>query len=61
MVSYFTGGALGSTLGNLGWNVAGWAGVCGVGVALLVPGLLILRKMREERVEPVDDLEISVA
>jgi predicted MFS family arabinose efflux permease len=61
MVSYFTGGALGSTLGNLGWNVAGWAGVCGVGVALLVPGLLILRKMREQRVEPVDDLEISVA
>ncbi len=61
MVSYFTGGALGSTLGNLGWNFAGWAGVCTVGIVLLIPALFILRKMRNERVEAPDELEASIA
>ena len=61
MVSYFTGGALGSTLGNLGWNLGGWAGVCAVGIVLLIPALLILRKMRNERVEALDELEASIA
>jgi predicted MFS family arabinose efflux permease len=61
MVSYFTGGALGSTLGNIGWNVAGWAGVCAVGVILLVPALVIVRKMRNERVEAIDELDVAVA
>jgi predicted MFS family arabinose efflux permease len=61
MVSYFTGGALGSTLGNLGWNLAGWAGVCAVGIVLLIPALLILRTMRNERVETLDELEASIA
>jgi predicted MFS family arabinose efflux permease len=61
MVSYFTGGALGSTLGNLGWNLAGWFGVCAVGAVLLVPALLIVRKMHNDRVEIVDEAEMSVA
>ncbi len=61
MVSYFTGGALGSALGTLGWNLAGWAGVCTAGAVLLVPALLILRTMRNERTEAVEEIEMSVA
>ena len=61
MVSYFTGGALGSTLGTLGWNFAGWAGVCTVGALLLVPALFILRNMRNERVRTIAEAEMSVA
>lgn len=45
MVSYFTGGALGSLLGNVGWNLAGWLGVCAVGALLLVPALVILQRL----------------
>jgi predicted MFS family arabinose efflux permease len=61
MVSYFTGGALGSTLGNLGWNVAGWAGVCTVGVALLAPALVILRSMRGEPVQMAKNFKPTAA
>jgi predicted MFS family arabinose efflux permease len=34
MVAYFVGGMVGSSLGATGWAVAGWAGVCVVGVLL---------------------------
>ena len=33
MVSYFLGGSFGSWLGSYGWKVAGWTGVCAVGLA----------------------------
>ena len=60
MVSYFIGGALGSTLGNLAWSYAGWRGVCGVGALMLVPALITVRGMRDEKVSNRDP-EISVA
>jgi predicted MFS family arabinose efflux permease len=31
MVTYFAGGALGSTVGAFAWNAAGWPGVCAAG------------------------------
>jgi predicted MFS family arabinose efflux permease len=34
MVAYFVGGMVGSSLGATGWAVAGWPGVCAVGVLL---------------------------
>ena len=34
MLAYFVGGMIGSLLGATGWTVAGWAGVCAVGVLL---------------------------
>jgi predicted MFS family arabinose efflux permease len=36
MVSYYLGGALGSTLGAYGWSVWQWKGVCTVGLLMLV-------------------------
>lgn len=38
MTSYFIGGTLGSTLGSLAWNAAGWTGVCCCGLALVAVG-----------------------
>jgi predicted MFS family arabinose efflux permease len=35
MVSYFLGGALGSSLGAYGWSVWQWNGVCVVGLSML--------------------------
>jgi predicted MFS family arabinose efflux permease len=61
MVSYFTGGALGSTAGGIGWNVGGWTGVCIVSALLLLPTLLILRNMRSEPVQSVSEAEMSIA
>ena len=40
MVVSFAGGALGSYGGAWGWSVAGWAGVCLVGLAMTTAGLL---------------------
>ena len=40
MVSYFFGGAMGSALGAYGWNVAGWNGVCAVGLGLVLVALV---------------------
>jgi predicted MFS family arabinose efflux permease len=34
MVSYFAGGALGSALSAAAWDLAGWRGVCAVGLGL---------------------------
>ena len=39
MASFFVGGAAGSLLGTLAWGARGWAGVCGVGLALLTLAL----------------------
>jgi len=61
MVSYFTGGALGSTLGNLGWNLAGWPGVCAIGAMMLIPALLILRSMPGEQVQMVKNFKPTAA
>ena len=61
MVSYFIGGALGSALGNAGWHFFGWAGVCAAGAVVLLPALLIVRSMREERTENVEEAQLSVA
>ena len=45
MVSYFIGGALGSYFGALAWHLAGWWGVCGFGLAMMVPAMaLVLRR-----------------
>lgn len=39
MVSYFIGGSLGPLLGASGWSIAGWNGVCFVGVLMLATAL----------------------
>ena len=41
MTSYFLAGALGSSLGSLAWQHFGWRGVCGLGGALMLLGLLV--------------------
>jgi predicted MFS family arabinose efflux permease len=41
MVAYFIGGSLGSYLGTLGWSLAGWNGVCGVGCLLIALALVV--------------------
>lgn len=41
MVSYFIGGAIGSYGGAYGWSLAGWDGVCLVGVVVAAAGLLV--------------------
>ncbi len=41
MVSYFTGGALGSVLGAWCWRLAGWIGVCSFGAAVSLLGLIV--------------------
>lgn len=40
MVAYFVGGALGSYGGAWGWSLAGWNGVCLVGLGMTGTGLL---------------------
>ena len=40
IVSNFLGGALGSTLGAIAWNLYGWTGVCIVGTVMLVLAFL---------------------
>ncbi len=44
MVCYFVGGATGSYCGTLAWRVAGWWGVCGFGMAILVPALALISR-----------------
>lgn len=38
MFGYFMGGALGSFGGNVLWDVAGWQGVCVLGLVVLIIG-----------------------
>ncbi len=40
MVSYFIGGSLGSWLAAQAWGMAGWTGVCIVGIGFAVLGLI---------------------
>ena len=40
MVSFFVGGAAGSSLGSWAWQRWGWVGACTVGILFLVIGLL---------------------
>jgi predicted MFS family arabinose efflux permease len=42
MVTYFTGGALGSLAATRAWVHAGWAGVCATGLGLSALALLLL-------------------
>lgn len=42
MVAYFVGGSLGSILGAAAWDRARWAGVCGVGLGLMLLAALVL-------------------
>jgi len=41
IVSNFIGGALGSTLGSLAWDMYGWDGVCLVGFAMILMAFFI--------------------
>lgn len=40
MTTYFLGGAAGSTLGSYGWSLGRWAGVCVIGMVLLLSALM---------------------
>jgi predicted MFS family arabinose efflux permease len=48
MFSYFIGGSLGSALGTSAWSIAGWPGVCALGVILmsLALSVYLLRSRR---------------
>ncbi|WEG74463.1 MFS transporter [Vagococcus intermedius] len=52
MFSYFIGGASGSLLGSLAWQMAGWSGVCALGMIYgslgLVGHYFIFKKRKEE-------------
>jgi len=41
MVSYFIGGSLGSWICAYGWKLAGWTGVCSIGVVAVVISFII--------------------
>ena len=41
MTTYFVGGAMGTMLSALGWNMAGWDGVCAVGALLAAASLVV--------------------
>lgn len=43
MVVFFIGGAVGTTVGSLAWEVARWNGVCFVGALFSLVGLLLLK------------------
>ena len=47
MVAFFVGGALGSYIGPVGFNVGGWTGFCAIPIAALVFALVYF--MRAER------------
>ncbi|HEX8437077.1 MFS transporter, partial [Archangium sp.] len=49
MVTYFVGGATGAWLGSLAWSRWGWSGVCVVGGALSLTGLVVLGLARPRR------------
>ncbi|MEN9835065.1 MAG: hypothetical protein RL011_1258 [Pseudomonadota bacterium] len=44
MVTYFTGGATGSALGAFFWQHAGWLGVCGFAISVVILGLVIMKR-----------------
>jgi len=49
MFCYFTGGSLGSWLGALCWQHAGWTAVCGFGIAVLTIALLVFARNFKSR------------
>jgi len=48
MVSYFTGGAIGTTVGTYSWSVAGWTGVC-VSEGLFLVAAVVLWALADGR------------
>jgi predicted MFS family arabinose efflux permease len=52
MVVFFVGGAAGTTLASLAWEVAHWNGVCGAGALISVAGLLAVLKSERLRAAP---------
>jgi predicted MFS family arabinose efflux permease len=42
MISYFTGGSIGSLAGSFAWSRAGWSGVCVAGIGFLVLAVIAL-------------------
>jgi predicted MFS family arabinose efflux permease len=54
MTSFFIGGTLGSIVGSYAWTIAGWTGVCTVGLVLVIAGslpiLISLKKKHNEAV-----------
>jgi predicted MFS family arabinose efflux permease len=46
IVSNFMGGALGSTLGSVAWNLYNWTGVCMVGTTMLLLALFVNLKSK---------------
>ncbi len=49
MISYFTGGSIGSLVGSALWSTWGWAGVCGTGIACMaIATAALLAKGPEE-------------
>lgn len=46
MFSYFVGGSLGAALGTFAWGIAGWYGVCALGILLLSLALGARRRRR---------------
>ena len=49
MVSFFLGGALGSYLGPLGLNLAGWTGFCAIPLAALAFALVYFIRAERNR------------
>ncbi|MDX2241324.1 MAG: MFS transporter [Leptolyngbyaceae cyanobacterium bins.302] len=43
MVSYFLGGSIGSWLCAIGWKLAGWTGVCAIGLGAVVISFVVYR------------------
>jgi uncharacterized membrane protein HdeD (DUF308 family) len=41
-VIYFIGGSLGSLVGAQAWGLAGWPGVCAIGIILALAGIIFL-------------------
>jgi MFS family permease len=52
MVLFFVGGAAGTTLASLAWEVAHWNGVCVAGALISVAGLLAVLKSERLRAAP---------
>jgi predicted MFS family arabinose efflux permease len=46
MVAFFSGGALGSYCGTLGWKLGGWAGFCAFPLAALSVALIVMMRGR---------------
>ena len=54
MVSFFAGGALGSYLGPLGFDRAGWAGFCAFPLAVLAMALVYFVRAERNRSSAVE-------